>query len=63
MGLKMDVATDVYANELENLLFSVLDAETIANEVFSKLNQEQRIEMAQDILTDYDVSFPNREDM
>jgi hypothetical protein len=59
----MDVTTDVYANELENLLFSMLDAETIANEVFSKLNQEQRIEMAQDILTDYDVSFPNREDM
>ena len=51
-----------YAECLENLLFESLDVETIANETFAFLNDNQTVELAQYILTNFDISFPNRDD-
>ena len=51
-----------YADALETILFESLDSDTIADETFKKLSENMRVELAQWILTDYDVPFPNRDD-
>ena len=56
------MTSDEYANVLETILFDSLDCETIAECTFKMLRESERIELAQWILTDYDISFPNRDD-
>lgn len=51
-----------YDNVLTNLLFETVDVEDIAQETFQILDDKHRIELAQDILTNFGIEFPNRND-